>query len=79
MYYVYILECADHTLYVGVTNNVERRVFEHNFSARGARYTKARRPVVLRYQEKRLTRGDALRREYEIKSLTREEKLRLVG
>lgn len=70
--------CADSTLYVGSTNDVERRVIEHNTSGLGARYTRNRRPVVLKYTEVCGTRGLALRREAEIKSWTRARKLELL-
>lgn len=78
-YFVYILECSDGSLYIGCTNDVEKRLKQHNESKQGARYTKARRPVTLRYTEILATRGEALRREYELKKLTREQKLALVG
>ncbi|MDR3546926.1 MAG: GIY-YIG nuclease family protein [Candidatus Pacebacteria bacterium] len=77
-YFLYILECADTTLYTGSTNDLERRLQQHNHSKRGARYTKARRPVRLLYTEEFPTRGDALRRESEIKSWRRGEKLALI-
>lgn len=73
-YYVYILKCVDGTLYTGSTNDVERRVAAHNESKTGARYTKSRRPVVLIYMEKVRTKSRALKREWEIKRLTRKEK-----
>jgi putative endonuclease len=79
VYSVYILQCADSTLYVGCTNDVARRVEEHNSSELGARYTKNRRPVVLKYTEVCGTRGLALRREAEIKSWTRAKKLELLA
>ncbi|MBI2056055.1 MAG: GIY-YIG nuclease family protein [Candidatus Sungbacteria bacterium] len=75
---VYIVECADTTLYVGSTNNVERRMFEHNGSKQGAHYTKIRRPVVLVYSEICLTLAEARRREAEIKRLSRKKKLSLI-
>ena len=78
MHFVYILECADKSLYTGTTTDVKRRVKEHNESKRGAKYTKARRPVVLRHAEKFRTVNKALRREAEIKSWTRQEKLLLI-
>lgn len=73
-FYVYILECADKTYYVGCTNNVEKRVHEHNFRKSGARYTKIRRPVVLKYTESFATLLEARRREIAIKSLKRPKK-----
>lgn len=79
MYYVYIVECADKTLYIGYTNDVKRRVEIHNEGKTGAKYTKPRRPVRLVYSESLPTKGDALRREWELKQLTRAEKLKLVA
>ena len=66
-YFVYILQCVDKTLYVGCTNNLERRFKEHNELKLGAHYTKIRRPVKLMYSEKFKTLTDARRREKEIK------------
>lgn len=77
-YFVYILECADATLYCGCTNNLKRRIYEHNNSKRAARYTRNRRPVVVIYSEQFETLKHARRREAEIKRLTRKEKLELV-
>ncbi len=74
MFYVYILECADTTLYIGSTNNLERRLHEHNTSKKGAHYTKIRRPVHLKYHEKCETHSIALKREAALKKLTREQK-----
>ncbi len=74
---VYILQCADDTLYIGSTNNLEKRLHQHNHLKSGARYTKARRPVTLAYSETCETVGEARSREYQLKQLTREEKLRL--
>ncbi|MEI6345978.1 MAG: GIY-YIG nuclease family protein [bacterium] len=75
---MYILKCADATLYTGSTNDVERRVVAHNESKTGAKYTKSRRPVELVYTEKCRTRGAALKREWAIKKLTRTEKLAII-
>lgn len=77
-YFVYILECADSTLYVGSTNDVTKRVKAHNTLKSGARYTKARRPVTLRYSERFRSLGKALRREIEIKQWPRAKKLALI-
>lgn len=77
MYSVYILECADTTLYIGCTNNLEKRLKEHNTSKRGAHYTKIRRPVVLKYSESFSGLGDARSREAALKRLRREDKLAL--
>jgi putative endonuclease len=76
---VYILRCADGSLYTGVTRDITRRVVEHNSNGRlAARYTRSRRPVVLVYQEAARNRASACRREYRIKQLTRREKLSLI-
>ena len=79
MYFVYILECVDSTLYVGCTNNLKKRVFQHNNSKSGAHYTKIRRPVTLKYSEQYQTLAEARKRESEIKSFRRENKLQLIG
>lgn len=79
-YYVYILECADKTLYTGIATDIERRVEEHNSSDKGARYTRARRPVALVYSEAFPDRSSASKREYEIKKkMNRVQKLQLIG
>jgi putative endonuclease len=75
---VYILRCADGSLYTGITRDVARRVEEHNSSRLlAARYTRSRRPVVLVYQEKAATRSAASKREYRIKRMARGDKLKL--
>ena len=75
---VYILQCADGSLYTGITNDLDRRMLEHK-SGRGAKYTKGRGPFQLVYDEICDGRGAALRREFEIKTLHREQKLGLVS
>lgn len=75
--YVYIVECDDGSLYTGYTTDVGRRVSEHN-AGTGASYTAGRRPVELRHVEYHPSRSEAQSREYEIKSLRREEKLALI-
>lgn len=77
MHYVYILRCADDTLYVGCTNNLEKRLHQHNNAKSGAHYTKIRRPVNLIYSEKYKTLNKARGREAEIKRMKREKKLEL--
>jgi len=75
VWYVYILRCADRTLYTGVTTDVDRRVKEHNeHASKGAKYTRTRRPVTLVYQEPQQTRSDACKREWAIKKMTRSQK-----
>lgn len=77
MNYTYILECKDGTYYTGWTNNLEKRLKDHN-DGKGAKYTKARRPVVLIYHEIFQTKEEAMRREYAIKHMTRKEKEELI-
>lgn len=78
MYSVYIVECADKSFYVGCTNDLEKRIEQHNESKWGAHYTKMRRPVVLKYSEEYETLIKARRRESEIKGWRREKKLALI-
>ena len=73
-----MLRCADDTLYVGSTNNLERRVRHHNTAKSGAHYTKIRRPVVLVYSEQAETYAQARKREGELKKLSRKEKLEII-
>lgn len=75
--YTYILECADGTLYCGWTNHLKERVAAHN-AGKGAKYTKNRRPVVLKYYETFSTKQEAMRREWAVKQLSRKEKLELI-
>ena len=77
MYYVYLLRCADGTLYTGFTNDLARRLAAHN-TGRGAKYTRGRRPVELVYWESFSNKSSALRREYAIKQLPRRQKLTLI-
>ena len=77
MNYTYILECKDGTLYTGWTNDIEKRLAAHN-AGRGAKYTKSRRPVELVHLEMFDAKEEAMRREYEIKRLNRQEKMKLV-
>ena len=78
-YYVYILECADGTLYTGIALDVKKRVLEHNSDGTlGAKYTRARQPVRLRYTERKISRSAALKREHAIKCLSRGEKVKLI-
>lgn len=79
MYFVYILECKDKTLYVGSTNNLERRLVQHNNSKKGAHYTKIRRPVILKYKEEFETYNESRKREAELKRWNRDKKLELIG
>jgi len=74
---LYIVRCADGSLYTGIAKDVEARVVQHN-NGRGARYTRGRGPVTLVYREVAGSHGDALRREYAIKAFTRQQKERLI-
>lgn len=79
MFYVYILECRDKSLYVGSTNDIEKRLHEHNNLKSGAHYTKIRRPVTLVYKEELATYSEARAREAALKRMSRSEKLELIG
>ncbi len=74
-YHIYILRCADGTLYTGSTNDLDKRIAAHNGSKAGARYTRSRRPVILAYSERFDTKSEALKREAALKKLPRPEKL----
>lgn len=76
-WYVYMLRCGDGSLYTGVTDSVERRLSTHR-SGKGAKYTRGRGPLELAYAEEVPDRSAALRREYQIKGLSRAEKERLI-
>jgi len=78
MYYVYLLECSDGTLYTGITVDLERRVREHNSSSLGAKYTRVRRPVKLIFSKKFKNRSLATKEEMRIKGLKRIEKIKLI-
>ncbi len=77
-WFVYIVRCADDTLYAGVATDTDARIAKHN-DGTGAKYTRTRRPVELVYVESAVDRGAALAREHEIKKLTAEEKRRLIA
>jgi putative endonuclease len=76
-HFVYIVKCADDTLYTGYAKDVAKRLEKHN-SGMGAKYTRNRRPVELMYHEAHNTRSEALKREHAIKKLSRQEKLALI-
>ena len=78
MWVVYIVECADSSLYTGMTNDLDQRMAAHR-AGKGAKYTKHRGPLILRYTEAVDSRGEALRREAAIKSLDRATKLTLIA
>ena len=78
MWYLYILRCGDGTLYTGITTDVARRLEAHR-QGKGAKYTRGRGPLELAYQEDCGTHSQALRRELEVKALSRAEKEQLIG
>ena len=75
---IYILRCCDGSLYTGITTDLEKRVTAHN-AGKGAKYTRSRRPVELAWSEDCSDHSSALKRELEIKGMTREDKLRMIG
>lgn len=77
-FFVYLLECRDHSYYCGYTNDLPKRILSHN-SGTGGRYTRSHRPVTLVHAEKFATRKKALAREHEIKKFTRKQKQSLVS
>lgn len=77
MNYVYILHCGDGSLYTGWTNDLDARIEAHR-SGRGGKYTRSHLPVELAYSEEYVSREDAMRREWQIKQLTRTQKLKLI-
>ena len=77
-WYLYILRCGDNTLYTGITTDVEKR-FEAHQSGKGAKYTRGRGPLEMAYREECGTHSDALKREAQIKKLTREQKQALIA
>ncbi|MDO8509936.1 MAG: GIY-YIG nuclease family protein [bacterium] len=79
MYYLYILECSDKTLYTGITTDLIRRLSEHNKTKRGAKYTRVRRPTTLVYSKKYRNRSLASKAEFKIKNMSRTEKIKLIN
>ena len=77
-WYLYVVQCSDGTLYTGVTTDIDRRIDEHNTSSRGAKYTKARRPVKLVYKRRYANRSEAQSAEYQFKKLLRGQKLQII-
>lgn len=77
-WYVYLLECADQSLYTGIAKHLEERIAKHKLG-RGAKYTRSRLPVELVYSEPASDRSSALKRELELKRLSAADKRRLIG
>ncbi len=78
VWHIYVLECHDGTFYTGITNNLERRLFEHNNTSRGAKYTRGRRPVQLIYSRECKSRSHALQEELSFKKLTKKQKIMII-
>ena len=78
-WYVYVIRSSDDSLYTGITTDVQRRFKEHCGTQKGARYFRGRQPLEVVYRESHPDRGSALRREADIKKLTREQKLKMIG
>ncbi len=78
-HYIYIVKCRDESLYTGYSLNIQKRVVEHNSSPKGAKSLRGKLPVTLVYSEEYNTKSQALRRELEIKTWTRERKLKLIA
>ncbi|MBW6487803.1 GIY-YIG nuclease family protein [Sulfurimonas sp.] len=78
MWHIYMLKCCDGTIYTGITTDLARRVDEHNSSPKGAKYTRARRPVELIYSESHVDKSSASKREHQIKQLSKIQKLSLI-
>ena len=77
-WYLYILRCGDGTLYTGITTDVEKRLEQHR-AGKGAKYTRGRGPLTLAYQEHCADHSDALKREIQVKKLSRQQKEALIG
>lgn len=77
MYFVYLIECGDGSIYTGITTNVKRRFSEHK-NGKGGHYTSSKQVVRILYTEKLKTRSEATKREFEIKSWSRKDKLNLI-
>ncbi len=78
-WYLYVLKCKDNTLYTGITTDMNRRLFEHNNTKKGAKYTRTRRPVLPVFVIECDSRSDALKKEYRFKRLSRKKKLEVIN
>ena len=78
-WFVYVLRCADNSLYIGITTDIKRRLIEHNSLKTGAKYTRGRRPVTLVYSEQKDNHSIALKREFELKKLPKKQKETLIN
>jgi len=78
-WFIYIVRCKDNSLYTGITTNITRRVDEHNFSKKGAKYTRSRRPVLLVYSKQIESRSAALKLEYVFKQFDKKKKEEIIS
>ena len=78
-WFMYVVRCADGSLYAGVTKNLRRRILEHNYGMRGAKYTRSRRPVEVVYEEECDDHSDALKKEWAFKKLSKTRKERRIA
>ena len=78
-WFVYFLRCNDNSLYAGITTDIERRLYQHNHSKLGAKYTRAKRPVTLAFIETASNKSSASKREYQLKQLSKAQKEQLVS
>jgi len=76
---IYFLRCNDNSLYTGITTDIKRRLHQHNNTKLGAKYTRARRPVVLVYSETAIDKSTASKREYQLRTLTKKQKEKIVS
>ena len=76
---LYVVRCSDGSLYTGVTKNLKRRVLEHNYGTKGAKYTRSRRPVKVVYEESCATYSDALKKEWAFKKFSKTKKERIIA
>lgn len=76
---IYFLRCNDNSLYTGITTDINRRLHQHNNTKLGAKYTRARRPVVLVYSETAVDKSTASKREYQLRTLTKKQKEKIVS
>ena len=79
IWYLYVVQCSDNTLYTGITTDISRRIHEHNETSKGAKYTRSRRPVEEVYREMHENRSEASKAEACFKKLTRKKKLSIIN
>lgn len=77
-WFLYVAECSDSTLYTGITNDISRSLYEHNYTKKGAKYTTSRRPIKLVFEMEMPSRSVASKAEYRFKKLSRKQKLKVI-